>query len=100
GHVEAEHLDAELDGEAASDVLHARRRVQLRIILRTAIARGRADGASPRSGAGLGESPPEYPWVLRCLGDWRFSIWGLGERWDDGFGRSAEVGSGEHRELR
>ena len=38
GHVEAEHLDAKPDRKAARDVLHARRRVQLRIIVRTAIA--------------------------------------------------------------
>ncbi len=44
-HAQAEHLDAQPDWQATGHVLHAWGRIQLRIVLRAALARGCADGA-------------------------------------------------------
>ena len=46
GHAQAEHLDAEPDWQASGDGLFSRRRFQLRLVLRVALARRRADGAA------------------------------------------------------
>ena len=100
GHAQAEHLDAQPDGQATRDVLHPRRRIQLRILLRTALARRRADGAASRRRAGLRQPSPQYPWVLRRLGDRRVCLRGFRKRWHDRSGGGAALGPREHRELR
>ena len=64
----------EPDRQASRDVLHSRRRLHLRLLLRTALARRRADGAASRCRAGLGQSPPQYPRIPRCLGDRRLRL--------------------------
>ena len=70
-HAQAERLDAEPDRQAPGDGLLPRRRLHLRLVLRTALARRRADGAPPRRRAGVRQSPPEHPRVPRPLRDRR-----------------------------
>ncbi|HSS96802.1 MAG TPA: carboxylesterase family protein [Terriglobales bacterium] len=62
------------DRKTPGDVLHARWRIQLRFVLRTAVARGRADGAAPRCCTSLGQSPAQHSWLLRRLRNRRLGL--------------------------
>src|SRR6476659_8855278 len=46
GHAQSEHLDTRIDGQTSGDVLHSRRRLHVRLGLRTRFAGRCADGVS------------------------------------------------------
>ena len=92
-HAQGEHLDVEPDRQASRDGLPPRRRLLLRLGLRTGVAGRRADGAASRRRLGHRQPPPQHPRLPRRLRDRRPGLCRFRERRHDRSRRRARSGS-------